>query len=667
VTTTSGAWAGGKRRHRLRLPAALLAVIVLLVVAHAMPAGADQGDIGYQDWEYTGTSSPLGTKRAESALWWNDGYWWANMWDPGTADFHIFRLDQATQAWQDTGVPLDRRSNTHADVLWDGTHLYVASHVHSTTATSGYPSYLYRLTYDSATRQYVHEPGFPIQINNYKTDALVIDKDSTGKIWATWVQGSKVYVNRTTSGDLTWGTPFVLPVAGTDVTSGDLSAVVAFGGNKIGVMWSNQTSTNTGMYFAVHQDGQPDTTWQPSQTAVAGPESADDHINLKADQSGRVYAAVKSSYDPASAPEVSLLVRDPATGAWSSHVFGTVAECHNRPIVLIDGSSQLIHMFASAPSPGQSCSTGGGTLYEKTAPLGAIDFAPGAGTPVIRDADSAAIHNVSSTKQTVTGTTGIVALAVNTLTSVYWHHSDGLVPPGALTANFAGSPTSGVAPLTVQFTDTSTGGPTGWAWDFGDGATSTEANPAHAYTTPGNYDVSLTVSSGGGTDTEFRAGYVTVASGAAEFVPTADAYVSQSSPTKNYGRATGLRVRTSNNSSYRSYLTFTVSGLVQPPQSARLVLGVTDGSADGGRLHAVPDTTWRETSITWQNAPPFAATPIASAGAVTDGSTIELDVTSVVTGNGTYGFALVNQSIDTAIYSSLEGAQPPRLVLTPMG
>jgi PKD repeat protein len=190
------------------------------------------------------------------------------------------------------------------------------------------------------------------------------------------------------------------------------------------------------------------------------------------------------------------------------------------------------------------------------------------------------------------------------------------------------------------------------------------ANPGHSYPTPGTYDVSLTVSNGAGTDTESRVGYVTVSQGAAIFAPTADAYVNQSNPTKNYGRATGLRVRASSTSSYRSYLTFTVSGLTQPPQSARLVLRVSASSTDGGRLHLVPDSTWRETSLTWNNAPPFAPTPIASAGAVAAGSTVELDVSAVVTGNGTYSFALVGQSVDTAIYSSREGAQPPRLVLT---
>ncbi len=41
-----------------------------------------------------------------------------------------------------------------------------------------------------------------------------------------------------------------------------------------------------------------------------------------------------------------------------------------------------------------------------------------------------------------------------------------------IVADFSGTPTSGTVPLTVQFTDLSTGGPTMWSWDFGDGGTS---------------------------------------------------------------------------------------------------------------------------------------------------------------------------------------------------
>ncbi|MCC7172167.1 MAG: S8 family serine peptidase, partial [Planctomycetes bacterium] len=83
--------------------------------------------------------------------------------------------------------------------------------------------------------------------------------------------------------------------------------------------------------------------------------------------------------------------------------------------------------------------------------------------------------------------------------------------PTAPTANFSGTPTSGNAPLTVNFTDLSTGSITSWAWDFGDAGTSTAQNPSHLYTTPGTYSVTLTVSGPGGSNALTRTNYVTVA------------------------------------------------------------------------------------------------------------------------------------------------------------
>jgi len=164
-----------------------------LLLVFAGTAAADPGDVGHQDQSYSGTSSPTGTKRAESVLWWNDGSWWASMYDATSGDHHIFRLDLSTQKWIDTATAIDTRSSTHADVLWDGAHLYVASHGYVSdgeAAVSGTPSYLYRYSYDPATKKYSLDTGFPVSINNYKTETLVIDKDSTGKLWATWQQGN---------------------------------------------------------------------------------------------------------------------------------------------------------------------------------------------------------------------------------------------------------------------------------------------------------------------------------------------------------------------------------------------------------------------------------------------------------------------------------------------
>ena len=79
-------------------------------------------------------------------------------------------------------------------------------------------------------------------------------------------------------------------------------------------------------------------------------------------------------------------------------------------------------------------------------------------------------------------------------------------------SDFAASPNSGPAPLTVQFTDQSSGNVTGWWWDFGDGNNSMDQNPSHTYENPGTYTVSLTVTGPDGSNTKTKGDYITVSS-----------------------------------------------------------------------------------------------------------------------------------------------------------
>ncbi len=82
-------------------------------------------------------------------------------------------------------------------------------------------------------------------------------------------------------------------------------------------------------------------------------------------------------------------------------------------------------------------------------------------------------------------------------------------PPVSPVPNFDANPTSGAVPLTVQFTDFSTNA-TGWNWDFGDGATSTEQSPTHTYSTEGTYNVNLLVSNANGTSPTPKTGTISV-------------------------------------------------------------------------------------------------------------------------------------------------------------
>jgi hypothetical protein len=61
-------------------------------------------------------------------------------------------------------------------------------------------------------------------------------------------------------------------------------------------------------------------------------------------------------------------------------------------------------------------------------------------------------------------------------------------------ASFSFSPPSPVVGQTVSFTDTSTGAPTSWSWNLGDGTSTTAQNPTKTFSTAGNYTVSLTAS-----------------------------------------------------------------------------------------------------------------------------------------------------------------------------
>ena len=77
-------------------------------------------------------------------------------------------------------------------------------------------------------------------------------------------------------------------------------------------------------------------------------------------------------------------------------------------------------------------------------------------------------------------------------------------------AAFSGTPVSGLAPLTVNFTDQSTGIITSWAWDFGDTQNSTHKNTENKYVAGGTYTVSLTARSASGSDTSVQSNLISV-------------------------------------------------------------------------------------------------------------------------------------------------------------
>src|SRR5439155_9638576 len=213
----------------------LLTLTALLGASLGPVAGpaAAATDVGYQDGSYSG-SAPTG-REPQSKLWINDGIWWASMYSSTAGAVDIHRLDWATQTWIDTGVRIDERSKSAADTLWDGSKLYVVTAISDQSlscslSTSGDLSIrMLRFSYDSGSKAYALDSGFPVTIANAGVQAVAIAKDSTGVIWATWGYPSgshgNVFVTHSTSDTAHYATPFVPPLSGvTTMPCADYSA-----------------------------------------------------------------------------------------------------------------------------------------------------------------------------------------------------------------------------------------------------------------------------------------------------------------------------------------------------------------------------------------------------------------------------------------------------------
>lgn len=646
-------------------------VIALVVLAASMVgvAGAT-ADIGIPGPSYAGAYIEPSGSKPQSKLWYHAGAWFGVLFHQPSATFRIHRFDPSSGAWADTGTVVDTRINSRTDARLVGDKLYVASHRYSKTAESGsYPARLLRYSYHTAGRRWIVDSGFPTTINTVKSEALVIDVDSTGCVWATWTHGGRVWVNRTVGDDRTWGTPYVLPTS-TSLQSDDIASVVAFGGNSVGVLWGDQ---NLGSYlFSVHADGAPDDAWSVPEVALGGTNMSDDHLNVKAASDGRLFAAVKTSRTADPDPLIVLAVRAPG-GGWTASTVATERYSHTRPVVALDEVNRQVTVLMTGPQAPSTVGQKGGDIFAKTASMDDPVFPDGYGTVVMHSSTSADMNNVTTTKQSVTPETGLLAVATTQTIERYWSAHlpvEGGVtpppPPPAPITSFSASPLSGPAPLSVTFTDTSTNAPTSWSWSFGDGHTSTAQHPQHTYANAGTYAVSLTASNAGGSSTATAT--VTSESpplpppGSTLRVPTsADAYVSSSSPGTNAGTSSFLRVGTGT-ATYRSFIRFEVPASAASVAAVTLRLHAASNTADGGAIALVGDA-WTETSVNWSNAPAIGAV-IAPVGKIVSGTWVEIDVTAAIRGPGTYNLAITGGSTTSAWFSSRQGANPPELVVS---
>jgi len=144
-------------------------------------------------------------------------------------------------------------------------------------------------------------------------------------------------------------------------------------------------------------------------------------------------------------------------------------------------------------------------------------------------------------------------------------------------------------------------------------------------------------------------------------MPIADAYVNSGSTTTNYGSWTTLRADASPD--VHSYLRFNVQGLSGNVSRATLRIFANSSSSVGCNANIVSDNTWTESTVNYGNAPSVGGA-IGSSTPFGTGVWFTIDVTTYITGNGTYNLGLTTPSSTAISFASREsGANAPQLII----
>ena len=135
------------------------------------------------------------------------------------------------------------------------------------------------------------------------------------------------------------------------------------------------------------------------------------------------------------------------------------------------------------------------------------DFGDGATSTAQNPTHTYAAPGIFAVKLTVTGADGSASITRHNCVTI------SSIPAPSVSANV----TTGAAPLTVQFTGSSSGNATSWLWNFGDGTgASSVKDPVHVYAVAGTYTVTLTATNACGSQMVTRTAYVTVSAGATQ-------------------------------------------------------------------------------------------------------------------------------------------------------
>ena len=411
-----------------------MAVVGSVLVGGAAPASAfptKLGTNGQVDFAYGSAAGSAGgagsAAQPESKLFTTgDGVlepvrWWAVLGTSGTtpaAGVWLFEL--VNHGWVARVKLPGADPWAKADASFEAGTLYVSTR--DDKATSGgniRQSSLYKIPYTGAGLWGSVQGPFAITTGTVET--LTLARDGADRVWVTYESGNQIKVGYTAPG----GTSFTTTtVSRTNVNSEDISSVVSFGGDRIGVFWSDQNAKKD--FFAWRPDSAAPTAPWTIETAFGGGTGncvtadpcADDQVNVKVVQD-QVYVAIRSNLSRSADPR-TLLLRRSGSGTWSAFPVSTVAQSVTTPIVLLSPQQDKLWMWGVRGSEVD--------VWESS--FSSPSFTSTAFVPWTKGS-GVSLAAPTSTKQPTTTATGEVVVTSNAGSRQYWHNEflPGSQPP----------------------------------------------------------------------------------------------------------------------------------------------------------------------------------------------------------------------------------------------
>ena len=353
------------------------------------------------------------TGKQQSKVWQHDNTWFSVFSDSNSAK--VFRLDGTT--WNPV---LDLAGGTYrADVKIDGDLAHVL-------LAKGGGSKLASLQYNPSENSYDlwdERPTLSSVPVDGSAETASIDIDSTGRMWISYDTSSSVIVRYSDGVYNSWSSPIVLE---DNISSDDISALIALPNGTVGVLWSNQKTERFG--FRIHVDGDPPSNWAADEIPAGeyakneGEGMADDHINLAVTSDATFYAAIKTSYNKSTSTTIGLLVRHP-DGSWDNlHKVDTGG---TRPAVQIsETQSKIIVAYRNTNSSGP--------IVYRESNLNNISFGPK--RVLINDRSP---NNVSGSKANFTNELVLIAGGNNDLHGARLYFGPAENQPPSVTAGLA--------------------------------------------------------------------------------------------------------------------------------------------------------------------------------------------------------------------------------------